>query len=181
MNSEKKTFRTTQIARLQTNAAATKAASATLLAKLVALPAWQQARTIGVTVSNGFEVPTAPVIEAAQAAGKQVLIPRCMPQRQLAFLPDPGPDHRIKSKFGIPEPAYDPALVDDQPDLLLVPGIAYAIDTHYRIGFGGGYYDRFLARYLGHTVTLAAPSMVYPTAAWPVEAFDMRIQTLITV
>lgn len=181
MNSEKKAFRTTQIARLQALAAETHAAASALVAKLVTLPAWQQARTIGVTVSNGFEVPTAPVIEAACQAGKQVLLPRCMPQRQLAFLPDPGPAGRITSKFGIPEPPYDPKRVDDQPDLLLVPGIAYALDTHYRIGFGGGYYDRFLARYQGHTVTLAAPAMVYPTAAWPVEPFDQRIQTLVTL
>lgn len=180
MNSEKKAFRQAQIARLQAAAKETQAAAATLLAKLVAMPEWQQAHTIGVTISNGFEVPTAPVIQAAQQAGKQVLIPRCQPHRQLAFLPDPGPAGRIKSTFGIPEPPYVPERVNNQPDLMLVPGIAYALDTHYRLGFGGGYYDRFLAHYPGHTVTLAAPAMAYPTAAWPVEAFDVRIQTLIT-
>lgn len=179
MNAEKKTFRTAQIARLQAEAAQTQAAIDRLLPQLLALPAWQAAVTIGVTVSNGFEVPTAPIIEAAQAAGKTVLLPRCMPHRQLAFLPDPGPTARIKSKFGIPEPAYDEALVNNQPDLLLVPGIAYAEDTHARIGFGGGYYDRFLQHYRGHTVTLAAPAMRYATAQWPVEPFDVRIQTLL--
>ena len=177
----KKAFRETQIARLQTAAASTQAAGAELLAKLIAMPLWQQAETIGVTVSNGFEVPTAPVIAAAVAAGKQVLLPRCMPQRQLAFLPDPGVAGRIKSKFGIPEPPYQPAQVDNQPDLMIVPGIAYAADSHYRLGFGGGYYDRFLASYTGHTVTLAAPAMLYPTAAWPIEDFDIPIQTLITL
>ena len=181
LNEEKKLFRQAQITRMQAAQAQTQAAGAALLKQLQALPAWQNAQSIGVTVSSPIEVPTAPIIAAAQLAGKQVLLPRCMPQRQLAFLPDPGVDARIVSKFGIPEPAYDEALVNDQPDLLLVPGIAYALDSHYRIGFGGGYYDRFLKRYHGNTVTLAAPVQVYETAQWPIEAFDVALGTILTV
>jgi 5-formyltetrahydrofolate cyclo-ligase len=181
MNAEKKAFREQQIAKLQAQAQATQAAGEGLLAKLTQLPSWQAAKTVGMTVSNPFEVPTAPIMAAALAAGKQVLIPRCLPKRQMAFLPDPGPGQRIKSAFGIPEPAYDEAQVNDQPDLLIVPGIAYALDTHARIGFGGGYYDRFLQRYQGPTVVLAAPVMAYATAAWPVEDHDVKIDQILTI
>ncbi|WP_225420816.1 5-formyltetrahydrofolate cyclo-ligase [Lacticaseibacillus porcinae] len=181
MNLEKKAFRDAQIKKMQQAASQTSQAAPALLAKLMALPQWQQAKTVGLTVSSPIEVPTEPIMRAATAAGKVVLLPKCMPHRQMAFLPDPGADQRIKSSFGIPEPAYVAELVDNQPDLLIVPGIAYAKDTHARIGFGGGYYDRFLAQYQGPTVTLAAPVMTYDTALWPVEAFDVLLDTIITI
>ncbi len=181
MNEAKRMFRQAQIARMQADQAQTQAAGASLLQQLMAMPEWQAAHTIGLTVSSPIEVPTAPIIEAAKQAGKQVLIPKCLPKRQMAFLPDPGESARIVSKFGIPEPAYAEALVNDQPDLLVVPGIAYATDSHYRIGFGGGYYDRFLKRYHGVTVALAAPVMAYAPAEWPIEAFDVALDTILTV
>lgn len=181
LNLEKKAFRETQIKKMQHAAQETTQAAPALLAQLMALPQWQQAKTVGVTVSSPIEVPTEPIMRAALAAGKTVLLPKCMPHRQMAFLPDPGADQRIKSSFGIPEPAYDAELVNNQPDLLIVPGIAYAKDTHARIGFGGGYYDRFLAQYQGPAVTLAAPVMVYETAQWPVEPFDILLDTVLTI
>lgn len=181
MNLEKKVFRAEQIKRMQQAADQTAQVAPALLAKLMALPQWQHAQTVGLTVSSPIEVPTEPIMRAALAAGKVVLIPKCMPHRQMAFLPDPGAEQRITSSFGIPEPAYEATLVNNHPDLLIVPGIAYAKDTHARIGFGGGYYDRFLAQYDGPTVTLAAPVMVYDTAQWPVEPFDVLLDTILTV
>ncbi|WP_125703970.1 5-formyltetrahydrofolate cyclo-ligase [Lacticaseibacillus daqingensis] len=173
-------YRKHQLARLKAAAPETQAAGPALLATLMTLPEWQQARTIATTVASPIEVPTAPLIQAALAAGKQVFLPKTMPHRQMAFLPDPGPAARITSPYGIPEPAYAEAQVNNQVDLVIVPGIAYALDTHARLGFGGGYYDRFLAQYRGATVTLAAPVMALSTAAWPIEATDVLLQTVIT-
>ncbi|MBC8931851.1 5-formyltetrahydrofolate cyclo-ligase, partial [Escherichia coli] len=60
----------------------------------------------------------------------------------------------IKSKFGILEPNELAETVDKKViDLLIVPGVAFNKD-HYRIGFGGGFYDRFLTDFQGHTVSL---------------------------
>lgn len=178
---EKKAFRDAQIKRMQQAASQTQQAAVNLITQLTALPQWQHAHTVGLTVSSPIEVPTEALIQAAQQAGKVVLLPKCLPHRQMAFLPDPGADQRIKSHFGIPEPPYAAAKVDNQPDLLIVPGIAYALDSHARIGFGGGYYDRFLAQYKGPTVALAAPVMTYATAQWPLEAFDVLLETILTV
>ncbi|WP_179394376.1 5-formyltetrahydrofolate cyclo-ligase [Lacticaseibacillus absianus] len=177
----KPTIRQAQLARLKAAQAETQAAGPRLLEWLMTTPQWQTAATIATTVSSPIEVPTAPVIAAAVAAGKRVYLPKTMPHRQMAFLPDPGPAARITSPYGIPEPAYDAAAVDQQVDLVIVPGIAYALDTHARLGFGGGYYDRFLAQYRGATITLAAPAMAVPTATWPIAPTDILIQTLITL
>ena len=150
-----------------------------LLAALVKTPLWQQADSIGVTVSGPFEVPTAPIIAAAHAANKAVFLPHVMPKRQMVFLPDPGFDQLVTSRFGIPEPPYHADQVEPAPDLLIVPGIGFSLADNFRIGFGGGYYDRFLADYPGHTVTLVPPVMAFNQPDWPVESFDMPIETLI--
>lgn len=177
----KRDFRNAQIDRLTAHQLETAEASAALLDKLVQSDVWQQARTIATTVSSPIEVATQPLIAAAQAAGKQVYLPKTMPHRQMAFLPDPGPEQRITSAFGIPEPAYEAALQNQTVDLVIVPGIAFARDSHYRVGFGGGYYDRFLAQYPGHTVSLVAPVQLFDTAEWDVESFDIPLQQLITL
>ena len=172
-------FRTRQLKRLQEAADETQAASETLMATLIKTIVWQQAKSIGITVSDPFEVATAPIIAAAHAAAKAVFLPRVMPKRQLVFLPDPGHEHLVKSAFGIPEPAYQADLVEPAPDLLIVPGIGFSLADRYRIGFGGGYFDRFLAEYSGHTLTLVPPVMAFPQPDWPVDPFDVPIETLI--
>ncbi|QVI35309.1 5-formyltetrahydrofolate cyclo-ligase [Lacticaseibacillus chiayiensis] len=177
--STKAEFRTHQLKRLQAAADETQAASESLMATLFKTSFWQQAKSIGITVSSPFEVATAPIIAAAHAANKAVFLPRVMPKRQMVFLPDPGHKQLVKSAFGIPEPAYQANLVEPAPDLLIVPGIGFSLADKYRIGFGGGYYDRFLAKYPGHTLTLVPPVMAFPQPDWPVERFDVPIETLI--
>lgn len=177
--STKAEFRSRQLKRLQTAAKETQMAGENLLAALVKTPLWQQADSIGVTVSGPFEVPTAPIIAAAHAANKAVFLPRVMPKRQMVFLPEPGFDQLVTSRFGIPEPPYHADQVEPAPDLLIVPGIGFSLADNFRIGFGGGYYDRFLADYPGHTVTLVPPVMAFNQPDWPVESFDMPIETLI--
>lgn len=152
-----------------------------LIAQLTALPEWQAARSIATTISGPFEFPTAGIIAAAQTAGKAVYLPRVMPKRQMAFLPYTGMDALVRSKFGLLEPAYDEALVNQTPDLVVVPGLAFTADTQRRLGFGGGYYDRFLSTYPGTTVAMALPVQAVPTAFWPEESFDVPLQHVLTL
>ena len=84
-----------------------------------------------------------------------------------------------KSNFGIWEPEWKKEKVNNQPDILIVPGIRYAIDTHQRVGFGGGFYDRFLKKFNGHTVTLALPEQVALSADWQIEPTDMPIDQIL--
>lgn len=151
-----------------------------LYQQLFALPQWQQVKRVGLTISQALEVATQPIIEAAWAAGKTVYVPKVMPQRQLAFLPYTATTVLVQSKFGLHEPAYQAELVATDFDLLLVPGLAFTA-AGKRLGFGGGYYDRFLAQHPQKTVSLALSPQFYTTADWPVERFDMTIDHVITV
>ncbi|KRK95085.1 5-formyltetrahydrofolate cyclo-ligase [Companilactobacillus futsaii] len=174
-------MRQQQIQKLKQNQAQTKIEGIKLLKQLVELPEWKNAKSIATTASSPIEVPTEPIIQAAQGAGKKVYLPKTMPHRQMAFLPFTSSDDLVVSKFGIPEPEYKEELVNQAPDLVIVPGLAFAKDSNYRVGFGGGYYDRFLAKYPGKTVTLVPSVMLFETADWEIDEFDIKIQRLLTV
>lgn len=172
-------MRQEQIKLLNKSKSKTKEEAVVLLDKLQKTDEWKQAKSVATTVSNLFEVPTKPIIEAAIAEGKTVYLPKTMPHRQMSFLPFTSYDDLVTSKFGIPEPVYDEQLENQQPDLVLVPGLAFASDSRFRVGFGGGYYDRFLKNYSGNTVALVPSAMHFDTTDWDVEEFDIAISKLI--
>lgn len=176
----KKDFRTQQLTNLQAAMHTTQAEATVLTNLLFETDIWQTAQTIGTTISNPIELPTGGIIERALQDNKQVYLPKTMPHRQMAFLEYPGHSQLVKNSFRLLEPAYDETKMNQAVDLMIVPGVAFAQDSHYRVGFGGGYYDRFLANYRGHTVALVPQVMNFETANWPVEDFDIAIDYLIT-
>jgi 5-formyltetrahydrofolate cyclo-ligase len=121
--------------------------SEAILAHLQALPAWIGANTVHTYVNSlRGEVSTRGSIEAARMAGKRVLVPYVDPSgppmrhAELGGLDDLQPGH-----WGLQQPAR-PCFVDDLSsiDVVLVPGLLF--DTRgFRVGQGGGFYDRFLA------------------------------------
>ncbi|MFZ2588373.1 5-formyltetrahydrofolate cyclo-ligase [Paucilactobacillus nenjiangensis] len=113
---------------------------------------WQNAATIGVTLSSPMEVDTAPIIKQAQKEGKIVGIPRTLPQRQMEFVKLTA-DLQFISKFHIDEPVDGQVISKSTIDLMIVPGVAFA-NNGYRLGFGGGYYDRYLAEFENDTISL---------------------------
>lgn len=141
---------------------------------------WKDASVIGVTVSQNFEWDTKTIIEQAWEERKKVTVPKCnITNKQLSF-------YQIKTKTDL-EHGYanimEPIIaqtkkVDKQLiELLIVPGIMF--DKHgYRIGFGGGYYDRFLSSFTGITVSLAHTKQIINSL--PVEVYDIPVQFLIT-
>ncbi|PMD73820.1 5-formyltetrahydrofolate cyclo-ligase [Companilactobacillus nuruki] len=174
-------LRKQQIKLLSKNKSTTADEGIKLLDKLVETAEWKQSKSIATTISNLFEVPTKPIIEKALSDGKMVYLPKTMPHRQMAFLPFTNYEDLVVSDYGIPEPKYNEKLVNQEPDLVLVPGLAFAKDSNYRVGFGGGYYDRFLAKYSGKTIALVPSAMHFETADWEIGEYDIRIQKLIFV
>lgn len=177
---DKKELRQKQIQKLHDNQKQTIKDGSILLEKLIQTPEWKEAKTIATTVSGPIEVATTPLIQAAQDAGKVVYLPKTMPHRQMAFLPYTNRDDLVISSYGIPEPVYNEELVNNNVDLVIVPGLAFDISSNYRVGFGGGYYDRFLANYRGNTIALVPRAMKFEKADWDIEDHDIKIDKLIT-
>lgn len=141
---------------------------------------WKASKTIGVTWSNFPEIDTHKIIEKGLEEGKRMVVPYSGKDRVMTFheyLPD---TVMSRSKFGIMEPADKSNPVPPQEiDLLLVPGLAFS-ETGYRIGFGGGYYDRYLASYNGKTLSMLFPFQLFKAPDWEIEAFDVPVQKLLT-
>ena len=82
------------------------------------------------------------------------------------------------SSFGLREPAQDlVAISKGDIDLIIVPGLAYC-ESGFRVGFGGGYYDRFLTDYEGDTISLVLNEQ--KINSFKVDSFDIPINHLIT-
>ncbi|TPR33816.1 hypothetical protein DY026_02495 [Apilactobacillus micheneri] len=63
--------------------------------------------------------------------------------------------------------------------LIIVPGIAFSTETGDRLGFGGGFYDRILKKYSGHTISIGLPEQIYRQPIWKVDDFDQKVKTII--
>ncbi|RLQ98333.1 5-formyltetrahydrofolate cyclo-ligase [Falsibacillus albus] len=147
--------------------------------RLFELEDWRNANTIGITISNGTEVDTWQIIRRAWTDGKRIVVPKCLTEsKELLFKQITDFTQLEKVFFGLYEPKAEQEAIDKhQIDLLIVPGLAFMKDG-YRLGFGGGYYDRFLADYKGNTVSLAFQRQLVESL--PIEDFDKPVKKIIT-
>ena len=141
---------------------------------------WKEAKTIALTKSMEIEFSTENIVTLARNQGKQIVVPITFLNRQMRFAYWYPQTEFGKNSFGIEEP-IDPIWVNEEEiDLVIVPGLAYSKKGE-RLGFGGGYYDRFLSQGEYDTVSLAYMEQVYETALWDVEKFDIPVEWLITI
>lgn len=110
--------------------------------------AYRNAKTIYGYLPFNQEVRTLPLLQQALSDGKQVALPKCTgTEMRFVLMNDLS---RIRaSAFGAPEPVDDLPAATDPHALVLVPGLAFDAAGH-RMGYGGGFYDRFLARESTH-------------------------------
>ncbi len=145
--------------------------------RFLALPQVAQAKTILLYASMGSEVETAPVLAALRRQGKRVLLPRCLPGRQMvAQVYDP--NRLVRHRYGMWEPAADcEAVPAEEIDLVLVPGVCYD-RTGMRLGRGGGYYDRYLAECKGESVGWCREALLQDKV--PAEPWDRPVHLVLT-
>ena len=130
-----------------------------LTERLLQHPFYQEAKTIATYLSFPHEFQTQGLIEQALKDGKKVLIPKTYPKGRMDFVVY-NPQQLIKTSFGLLEPQGDLEVVDaSQIDLIHVPGLAFTREG-YRIGYGGGYYDRYLKHFTGHTLSTVYPCQI---------------------
>lgn len=155
--------------------------SAKLASQLFLTSHWQQSKVVALTISRFPEVDTFPIINQAWSEGKQVAIPKCLPKtKEMDFRIFSSYDNLEVVYSGLQEPVKDKtkSVQPSEIDLLIVPGVAYTLKGD-RIGFGGGYYDRYLVDYNGVTLSLAFPEQV--VNKMPLDPHDLPVQKIITV
>lgn len=122
------------------------------------------------------EVRTVPILEQALADDKKVAVPKVYGDTmRFIYLSDLTAVEN--SDMGIPEPIADVPVADDPTALVLMPGVAFDKEGH-RIGYGGGFYDKFLAQEPNHpTVALCYDFQVLPQLE--TEEFDVPVDLVL--
>ena len=122
-------------------------------------PVYQEAKVVASYLSFPHEFQTQGLIDQALKDGKKVLIPKTYPKGRMEFVVY-HPQQLKKTSFGLLEPQGDLKVVDaSQIDLIHVPGLAFTREG-YRIGYGGGYYDRYLENFAGQTMSTIYPCQI---------------------
>ena len=110
--------------------------------------AYKNAKTIYGYLPYNQEVRTVPMLEQALRDGKRVAVPKCYgDEMKFIFMEDLSKVE--KGYANIPEPIADGPVADDETALVLMPGLAFDPQGH-RIGYGGGFYDKFLSKEPNH-------------------------------
>lgn len=148
-----------------------------LAARLFAHPAWKKAETVYVYLSYDHEVCTDAVVRRALYEGKRVAAPRVVGRDMAFFLLNDRAD-AIPGYRGILEPPESAEPADSPDALVIAPGLAFTKDG-LRLGYGGGFYDRFLAKEPEHYVI----SLCYDfqiVDSLPSEPYDRKVDCVLT-
>ncbi len=114
------------------------------------LKEYRPAKTLLIYMSTPIEVDTVQIIKNAWADGKRVAVPRCIPDsRDMEFHYIDSLECLAPGTFSVLEPDPSLPVVDDFTGcLMIVPGMQFDMKG-YRIGYGKGYYDRYMVRFSG--------------------------------
>ncbi|TJY59368.1 5-formyltetrahydrofolate cyclo-ligase [Sinimarinibacterium sp. CAU 1509] len=141
---------------------------------------WRNARTIALYLASGNELPTVPLLQRAWREGKRTLVPRIADDGHLRFV-EIRPGSRLRrNRYGIGEPVDTQLWPLNRVDLLLLPLVGF--DRHgYRLGAGGGFYDRTLAhRVARRPLCLGWALSIQEVDAVPRDPWDRRMDGVVT-
>ena len=142
----------------------------------LASEAYRQAKTIYGYLPYNQEVRTVAMLEQAIADGKRVAVPKCYgDEMRFIYLDDLSKVE--KGYCGIPEPVEDGPVAEDKTVLVLMPGLAFTKEG-LRMGYGGGFYDKFLASEPEHP-TLALCYDFQMVEHIPTEEYDIPVNTVL--
>lgn len=145
----------------------------------LALDCYTSCKTLLIYYSTEIEVDTHAIINRAFTDGKRVAFPVCRENGEMDFYVAESIDELFPDAYGIPAPQAQPSrLVDSFKDTIcVVPALAYDL-RGFRLGFGKGFYDRYISRTGVKTVGLCYESFVVDALA--VDKFDCSVDALLT-
>ena len=170
---------------LQTRNAMTReeiaAASLAFVKRLVDLEAIRRASTLMVYLAFGSEVHTDDLIRWGWGEGKRIVVPLCLPEsRELTACRINGFNELESGHYGIREPkvSHLQPVSQREIDAVVVPAVAFD-RRGYRVGYGGGYYDRFLPG-CPQAAKIGAAFAGQIIAAIPADPYDVTVDRIVT-
>jgi 5-formyltetrahydrofolate cyclo-ligase len=151
-------------------------ASQALAEQFLALEVYRNAKTLYGYLPYNQEVRTVPILARALADGKQVAVPKVYGD-EMRFICLTDLTQVETGYAGIPEPIADEPIADDPAALVLMPGLAFDKEGH-RIGYGGGFYDKFLNAEPTHP-TVALCYAFQMVEDLPTEEFDVPVDRVL--
>lgn len=157
-----------------------KALDEAILRRLTSTSFYREARTVLCFASTAIEVDTWPLLRQVLSEGKKLALPTCLDaQGSMDFFLVRSLDELRRGHFSLlePDPEVCPRLTNEKGSVCILP--AFAFDPEgYRIGFGKGYYDRFLQRYSGLKAGVCYNSCIAPSL--PHGRYDAAADYLVT-
>lgn len=145
--------------------------------KFIQLPEYRKAQRIMAYADYNHEVITRYIIEQAWKDGKEVAVPKVF-GKDMVFYKLTDFNQLESGYFGIPEPKEDGETVDWEEAMMVMPGVAFDVNCN-RVGYGGGFYDRFLEKHPGICRAAVGFSFqILPEV--PTEPTDIRPQIIVT-
>ena len=151
-------------------------ASARLGELFLETPEYKAAKTIYGYLPYNQEVRTVPMLEQALRDGKKVAVPKCYGD-EMRFIYMDDLSKVAPGYADIPEPIADDPVADDKTALVLMPGMAFT-EKGDRMGYGGGFYDKFLAAEPEHP-TVALCYAFQMVESLPTEEYDIPVDRVV--
>lgn len=160
-----------------------KERSRAIITAITSLPEFRSAGSVLLTASFGSEVETGELIAQTLASGKTLLLPLVNKEsRMLELYAVSDPESQLaRGTYGIAEPRPERCRRASHAEVewVLVPGVVYA-DDGFRIGYGGGYYDRLLPLLPSAAPRVSAAFQFQRRPDVPHGVHDQKIQTVVT-
>ena len=155
-----------------------RARSAAITERVMALPEIRSTRTVMAFWSFGSEFDTSGLIEALHAAGKRVVLPRVDGREVAAVVYVPG-DPTAATSFGAMEPTTAGIVRPTEIDVVIAPGVAFDRNGR-RVGYGRGFYDRFLRTVRADTPVIGVAFAVQLVDEVPRAEHDRLVDVVVT-
>ena len=158
--------------------------SRTVIGSICELPSYKQAHTVLGYLNFGSELASELWVQQALADGKKVLLPRVnRASKHLDLHQVHDLQHDVApGSWGIREPVVQRCIKEDAPgtvDFVLLPGVAFTREGA-RLGYGGGYYDKLLARMPHQPALVAGAFALQVIQAIPQAKTDRKVEWLVT-
>ncbi|MBR4858444.1 MAG: 5-formyltetrahydrofolate cyclo-ligase [Clostridia bacterium] len=149
-----------------------------ILTRLVNSDVYKNATLILTYISFGSEVDTTELIKYSLSVGKRIAVPYCS-GNQMDFYEISDISDTVNGRFGIPtvKPGNNHLITDFNNAICIVPGLSFDAEGG-RLGYGGGFYDRFLVDKKIRTVALSYERCMYRSI--PTDKYDISVSDIIT-